>query len=128
MYTKDDLNSKLLGIMCIRFRLPSLIMEIERQTRIWTLKIGRMARLHHIPKVKQHAKDAKQAIEQLPQEVPIRNYFTRGPFDPNRWEQQSFERWRNELLTGNPKSRVKDIVTKLEVQHDILDSPQLTTE
>lgn len=126
MHTKDDLNSKLLSRICIRFRIPSLIMEIERQTRMWTLKLGRRARLYVTTKVKQHVKDAILAIEQLPSEVPIKKYFTRGPFNPDQWEQQTFARWRNETLTGNAKSRVVDKVTQLGLQHDIFDSPQLT--
>lgn len=126
IHAKPNLSQTLLDRLCIRIRMPILLMDIERLTRVWTVKLGRASRTHHTEKVKKHAQDALNAITKLPQEVPARRYFTRGPFEPKRWEVQEFKSWRTSTLSDSAKPRVIDRVTKSVVEDDILDSNRLT--
>lgn len=62
MNSKENLNEKLLGRMCIRISILSLRMEIERQTRKWTLKLGCAVLRTLLQELKCHAEDAVEAI------------------------------------------------------------------
>lgn len=128
MHSKENLNDKLLNRMCIRIRLPSLSMEIEKKTSRWTLWIGRAARRHPVGKVKRHVEDAIEAIGKLTGEVPLKKFYTRTPFNLNLWETQTFERWRKDMLTENPNSRVVDELKELSIEDDALDTKELKTE
>lgn len=102
-------------------------MDIERHTRMWTVKLGRQARSHHTAKVKQHARNALKAIENLPPEVCARRHLTRGPFDPDTWEMQEFARWRERKISASVAPRVVDRVTRKEFTDDVLESARLST-
>lgn len=85
LHSKPYLCPKLLERLCIRIRMPSLMMDIERNSRTWTVKLGRIARSHLVKTVRLQSWDALEAIEILPPEIPVRRYFTRGPFNPDIW-------------------------------------------
>lgn len=102
-------------------------MEIERMTRLWTVKLGRIVRYHTTPKVMRHARESTGAIMELNEEVPTKKYFTRGPFDPGRWTLQAHERWRRGSETGNQESHAVDKITQSNVENDVLGSPNITT-
>lgn len=92
--------------------MPYLLMDIERLTMMWAVKLGRVARFHQTKKVKRHAQEAIDTIERIPLEVRARRFFKRGPFHSNRWEVQEFARWRDTTLSHSLTPRVIDRITR----------------
>lgn len=55
-------NQKILDRLCIRARIPSLRIDVEHQSRLWSLKMHKAASWNHVKKVKENARDALESI------------------------------------------------------------------
>lgn len=65
LFSKKDIPQKLIYRLCVKVRMPSMEMEIEKKARNWTLNLTKKAQWFHVKKVKLHPQEYLQAIRKL---------------------------------------------------------------
>lgn len=128
LFTARVPNPRLVERLCIRLRIPSFMMEVERNARIWSNILWKAAKVHHIVKIRNHARDAIESIAGINNEAPLREYRTFERFSPNSWSVREFPRWLGRTLWNNKEARRIDGVSELYPRDDILDTKDLTIE
>lgn len=66
LYLKKDITGKLLDRLCIRIRLPSLMMELGKNAKNWKKRLASMEKTHAVQKVRTYAADTLPSINRLP--------------------------------------------------------------
>lgn len=128
LHTSYPLPAKLIHQLCIRLRLPSFKMYVEKEAKIWILKLRKYATGKPGDKISQHARDTLNTIRKLPLGTALRDFAGMRSFNQKRWLLKPFREWNESTRTGNADTRELGNVTQLEASSDILDSIPLTEQ
>lgn len=85
LFTARVPPKRLVERLCIRLRIPSFRMEVEKCARRWTNKLGKAAQKHPTADVRNHSKNSLEAIKSLNSEAPMRRFLTCGKFHQSSW-------------------------------------------
>lgn len=101
---------------------------MECLARKWSSKLSLEALRNHPSTVRKHSKASIEAVASSSPETPLRKFLTLGRFDVQGWVVKAHDKLLQSTRTRNALARKTDKVTKVLVQSDLLDAPEITTE
>lgn len=123
---KRALSDRLTDIFCLRIRLPSLAMDLACSIKNWTQRLRRCVNFGLNRKVREHARDTLKSIQKLDEDTMLRKHFTRHGGAKEKILLKAFQEWNHTLSPAKKSSRAVDIVSKITIDNDVLDSCNLT--